>query len=444
MGLQTAQPADPQASPTRGSVWKWWVCGLLLLATMINYMDRLTINSTAKRILAELHLTKADYGRLEFAFGLAFALGSLGTGWLVDRWNVRWMYPAVVLGWSVAGFATGFSGDFGQLALCRFILGLFEGGNWTCALRTTQRILAAEERATGNSILQSGAALGAIFTPMIVIALVSGPDTWRYPFFVIGAAGCSWVIVWLLSVRSEDLALPHRLAAPAETSTTPSLWSVYLQPRFIVLVIIVVAINLTWHFFRAWLPLYLQEEDRGYSDVQANWFMSAYYGSSDLGSLCSGFATLWLIRHGTSVHRTRVTVFAICALITTLSVVIARIPTGPVLLVLLLLLAFGALGLFPQYYSFSQELTTRHQGKLTGTLGCCTWLATALMQLTVGHWIEKTEDYATAVTIAGLFPLLGVVALFIFWREQWKKGSGSIEACHSRRPRIDGHRYPRN
>jgi ACS family hexuronate transporter-like MFS transporter len=414
---------EPVMSPpaARSAAWRWWVCILLLLATMINYMDRLTINSTADRILNELHLTEADYGKLEFAFGIAFAMGSLGTGWLVDRYNVRWMYPTVVLGWSAAGFATGWATNFSELALCRFCLGLFEGGNWTCALRTTQRILSADRRTAGNSILQSGAALGAIVTPQIVRAFVNGPGSWRYPFFVIGAAGCSWIVFWLLTVSSEDLALVHRQVKSAEPSEPDrvtrhqTLSSVFLQPRFLVLLVVVICINLTWHFFRAWLPLYLQR-DRAYLEGDVLQFTSLYYIAADIGSLSAGFATLGLTRGGIGVHRARVTVYAVAAMLTTLSIVIAIMPTGPLLLVLLLVLAFAALALFPSYYSFSQELTTQHQGKLTGVLGCATWLSAATMHLTVGTWIKETGAYGPAVAVAGLLPMIGLAALLTLWR----------------------------
>src|SRR6516165_7617445 len=91
----------------RTSAWKWWICGLLMMATMINYMDRLTLNQTAKRVKEELSLTNEQYGQVEAAFNYAFAVGALFVGWTADRWNVRWIYPIVLLGWSAAGIATG-------------------------------------------------------------------------------------------------------------------------------------------------------------------------------------------------------------------------------------------------------------------------------------------------------------------------------------------------
>ena len=90
----------------RSDWWKWQVCGLLLLATMLNYMDRLTLNQTALRLRDEFGLSARDYGRLETAFSWAFAFGALAAGWMVDRWNVWWIYPTAVLAWSVAGFST--------------------------------------------------------------------------------------------------------------------------------------------------------------------------------------------------------------------------------------------------------------------------------------------------------------------------------------------------
>ena len=101
--------------PHRSRNWKWWVCGPLLLATMINYMDRLTLTLMADRIMTAFGLNEQKYGRVESAFAVAFALGALLMGWLADRINVRWLYAVAVLAWSAAGFATGFAQGFVSL-----------------------------------------------------------------------------------------------------------------------------------------------------------------------------------------------------------------------------------------------------------------------------------------------------------------------------------------
>jgi ACS family hexuronate transporter-like MFS transporter len=474
----------------RSRSWKWWVCGLLLLATTINYMDRLTLNQMADPIMTHFGMDPRQYGQLESAFGMAFAIGAIIFGWLADRINVRWLYALAVLAWSLAGFSTGLSQGFLTLLLFRFLLGLAEAGNWPCALRTTQHILTPSERTMGNGILQSGAAVGAAIIPFIVLPFIDRAEGWRVPFLIVGAVGMAWVAFWLLGVRSGDLqrretpkvtllsvvgllvvllALFALLAvdvgvhvwfAPAvskpvlgaatgpiaarvlgEPSMVPVIAKVILTAvgvagvfawmwcvtrgdpeldravffrRFWVLALVVVVINANWHYFRAWLPLFLQRVHH-YSLADTQWFSAAYYVSTDLGALAAGFMTLRLARGGLPVHWSRMTVFCTCALITTLSVVAAYLPAGPLLLGVFLLIGFGALGLFPNYYSFSQELTTRYQGKLTGALGCICWLSMSLLHEAVGDAITRTGSYSEAVGAAGLLPLLAVAALLLFW-----------------------------
>jgi ACS family hexuronate transporter-like MFS transporter len=446
---------------------------------MVNYMDRLTLNQTSVRVMREVGFDVRGYGEIESAFAYAFAVGAILAGWLADRWNVRLIYPAALLAWSAAGFATGLVNSFFTLLLCRFLLGLSEAGHWPCALRTTQRILPPAERSMGNSILQSGAAVGAILTPLLILALPSGEGTWRYPFLIVGGAGMTWVILWLVSVRSADLACPRTASSPAPVGillillgllgvkTLVRLWPKlspdFVEPspelrlcvslavsilgigavvywlvnstgddteqdrttflrRFGVLLVVVVVINGTWHFFRAWLPLFLQEQ-HGYPEKFMQWFLIAYYVSTDAGSLTSGFVGLKLARRDFPVHASRLTTFGVCAgLCVAGGLAAALLPRGSWLLGALLVVGFGALGMFPHYYSFSQELTSRHQGKVTGALGCSCWLAMAPLHETVGETVKQTGNYSLDMALAAAAPLLALAVLALFW------GTGSGKA----------------
>jgi ACS family hexuronate transporter-like MFS transporter len=414
---------DPLAV-ARPPTWKWLVCGMLLLATMLNYMDRLTLTQTAVEIKAEFNLNNEDYGLLETAFSVAFGIGAVALGAVADQWNVRWVYPVAVLAWSLVGFATGFVGSYAALLCCRFFLGLSEAGHWPCALRTTQHILPPSQRTLGNGILQSGAAIGAIVTPLVVMAFMSWTGTWRYPFMVVGSLGLVWVFLWLVLVRREDLGQPKTGRFTQALRATVQAWRavgpVLRDRRFWVLIVVVWSINLTWHYFRVWLPLFLREE-QGYSLNEMNLIMVGYYLATDAGSLAAGFATLWLARRGMAVHASREGVFMVCAMLTTLSVVVPVLERGPLLLVFLLVIGFGALGLFPNYYSFSQELTTRHQGKVTGLLGCINWMAVALFQWLVGFSIDKSRTSLLVLAIAGTFPVLGLVVLILFWSKPFER-----------------------
>lgn len=403
--------------PARGPSWKWWVCGLLLMATMINYMDRLTLNLLAVEIQKEFSLDNTRYGILEGGFGLAFALGCVVFGLIVDRWNVFWVYPFALLAWSAAGFVTAFAWDFPSLLFFRMLLGFAEAANWPCALRTTQRILAPGERSMGNSILQSGAAVGAIVIPVVVQVLFSkdDPTTWRLPFMFVGAVGTAWVVFWWLSVRPADLRLRH--LSPNDVTAavaSPQLPRAAFLRRFVVLIVLVISINMTWHYLRAWLPKYLRAA-HGFEQSDTNWFSIAYYGFTDVGALAAGAASLLLARRGMSVHASRRLVFFCGAMLAALCLAVPFVPATWAVVGLLMLVGFGALGVFPCYYAFSQDLTTRHQGKVTGSLGACCWVAMFLWQPLIGFTVDRTGSYVVPFVISGLLPLTGWLALLLLW-----------------------------
>src|SRR5205807_8044311 len=130
---------------------------------------------------------------------------------------------------------------------------------------------------------------------------------------------------------------PATAAAAGSGRPERSLLEIYRDRRFWVCVVLVIVVNLTWHFFRVWLPLFLRE-GRGYSASGTNYFTAAYYVAADAGALAAGFATLWLTRRGWSVHRSRLFVYAASMLLTTLSLAVAYVPRGPGLFLLTLLL----------------------------------------------------------------------------------------------------------
>lgn len=402
-------------------VWfRWYVCGLLLLATTINYMDRVTLANAATRVKSEFSLNNEQYGELESWFGLAFAAGALLFGILADRVNVRWLYPIALTAWSLAGMATGWAGTFFQLLMCRTLLGLFEAGHWPCALKTTAAILPPNQRTMGNSILQSGTSIGAIITPLIMAALLTQDhSSWRFAFQVIGAIGLVWTFFWLGSVRTTDI-YPETLQTPEKglpeksAAALPQRSIVSLVRRLVVLVCVVIMINACWHLFRVWLPLFLQE-GRGYSEKQALYIVSLFYLASDVGCLAAGGGTMLLNRVGLSVDFSRWLVFAIFSLITAVSVVAAYLPAGNLLLLLLMLLAAGSLGQFPCYYALSQEVSKTQQGLVTGSLGTVAWLTSWPLHKFFGRLVDQTQSYDLGLAIAGSLPLAAAVIWLLVW-----------------------------
>jgi MFS transporter, ACS family, hexuronate transporter len=402
-------------SQARSSLWKWWVTGLLLLATTINYMDRVTLANASVRVTQEFGLSEQEYGNLELVFGWAFAAGSLVFGFLADRMRVYWLYPIVLAGWSIMGMVSGWTRSYEELLFCRMFLGFFEAGHWPCALKTTFAVLDEKDRTMGNSILQSGASIGAIITPQVMKALMTDElGSWRGAFVVVGATGLVWVAVWFACMRRRDLDLPQVEAQ----KPTASLSSILLGRRFWALAILLTGIQTVWHMYRVWLMKFLQT-GRGYSEAASLDFTSLYYISTDVGCFLAGIMSMWLIRkRGFSPHGARRWVYAGACLLTSLSLLIPLLGKGWLLLAVLLIIGAGALALFPCYYSFVQELSDKHVGRLTGLLSMWVWLVTSPLHNLFGWVADTTKSYDVGLVIAGLAPWLGVIAMTLLWRER--------------------------
>jgi MFS transporter, ACS family, hexuronate transporter len=397
--------------------WRWWVSGLLLLATMINYMDRQTLSNMAVRITDQFQLSNEQYGNLEFVFGIAFALGSLFFGFLADIVSVRWLYPLILVAWSAVGFATGLSRGYESLMVCRGLLGFFEAGHWPCALIVTQLVLTRGDRVMGNSILQSGASLGAISTPLIIRMIVGDSveaDAWRMPFYVIGSVGVLWAVLWLNVIKRGDVERPVPADGTQERVGMRWLYHLICDRRFWALTLMVISINTSWQLIRAWLPKFLQE-GRGYSEAQALYFNSTYFVATDVGCILAGVVGLWLVRKGMRVHTSHVLVFLGCSLLAGMMTIAAFLPHGWPLLAVLLCVAAGTLGVFPCYYSFTQEVSIGSMGKLTGMLSFIGWIASAPMQKLFGYIVDKTGSYDLNLIIVGWMPLFGLMLFLLIW-----------------------------
>ncbi|HVK10777.1 MAG TPA: MFS transporter [Gemmataceae bacterium] len=429
--------------------WKWWVCGALLLATMLNYMDRQTLALTATQLKSEIQLTDARYGVLGGWFSYAFAFGSIFFGYVADRVGPRRLYPFVLIGWSAAGilspvagqasvaayladpntgvsrvlewvaglsvtpaslgsltdYATPGLGEYRWLFACRTMLGLFEAGHWPCALITARNLLTAEQRPLGNSILQSGASLGAVLTPFVVQGIRATGAPWQAPFLIIGIVGLFWVPLWLRLIRPGDLQYAPPPRPAGERVNAPR-----LVFQFLVLTTVVVTISLAWQFQREWLPKYLKEY-HGYSEAAANYFTSGYYIVADVGCLFFGGVVTVLTGRAWAVRWARVASFAGCCALVALAALVPVLDRGPVLLVVLVLVGAGSLGAHPQYYALSQELPARHMGMLSGVLAASSWVVVGSMQVAIGGYIERTKSYDLPLIVTGLAPLFGLLAM---------------------------------
>ncbi|SIO58637.1 MFS transporter, ACS family, hexuronate transporter [Singulisphaera sp. GP187] len=201
--------------PIRAERWAWGICWLMFASTVLNYMDRQSIALVGPMIQKEFKINFVDFGWVLASFQLTYALFQVPAGYLVDRWNVRWAYAGAVAFWSLAGMAAAFAPTLAVLMVLRALLGVGESFNWPCGLRANAMILPPADRSLGNGIFNSGAAVGAVLTPLVV-PVVAAKYGWRTAFVVVGLLGFLWVGVWLIALggRRRDIFAGRSASKP--------------------------------------------------------------------------------------------------------------------------------------------------------------------------------------------------------------------------------------
>src|SRR5437762_2997528 len=175
--------------------FRWVVCALLFTATTINYVDRQVIGILKPTLQTEIGFNEIDYGNIVFSFQLAYAIGLLLVGLLMDRLGTRKGLSVAIIVWSVAAMAHAWARSVGGFIAARFALGLGESGNFPASIKTVAEWFPKRERALATGIFNAGTNIGAVVTPL-VIPWITYAYGWYWAFVATGAFGVLWLAVW--------------------------------------------------------------------------------------------------------------------------------------------------------------------------------------------------------------------------------------------------------
>src|ERR1041384_7483516 len=331
---------------------RWWIVGLIFLATLINYIDRLTISVLSPVITRDLGLTNTEFGGIVSWFLLAYTISQGLSGKLYDRIGTKLGFVCSIVLWSVAAMAHAFARGLASFSAFRFVLGLGEAGNWPGAAKTVAEWFPIRERAFGMAIFNSGAAIGSILAPPLIVWLQLKYG-WQTTFILTGTLGFLWLALWLLFYQTPDrhrwiTAEERRLiregqsTADGETgrrgdrakesaaslqetqsfsssphlSVPPSLkWRDLLRHRQVWAIVLArLLTDPVWWLYLTWLPLYLSQV-RGFSLKDIALFAWVPYVAADAGSLLGGWMSGYLISRGWTVNRARKAVILGAALL---------------------------------------------------------------------------------------------------------------------------------
>lgn len=432
---------------------RWYIVGLVFLATLINYIDRLTVSVLAPVITRELNLSNTAFAGVATWFLLAYTISQTLSGKLYDRIGTRLGFVVSITIWSVAAMAHAFARGVGSLSLFRFVLGLGEAGNWPGAAKAIAEWFPIKQRAFGMAIFNSGAALGSVVAPPLIIWLQLRYG-WQTTFLVTGALGFFWLALWLLFYRTPDkhpwitpeeraliiegqrepaaqtpgavskIVAEHESVATVEdmgTAAAPGDLAAERAPGWFELLRyrevwgIVLARFFTdpiWWLYITWLPLYLYTA-RGFSLKEIGLFAWVPYVAADAGSLFGGWMSGHLISRGWTVNRARKVVILFAALLMPAGILAAFAEDPFTALALIALVLFG----FQVWINNVQTLPSdffpnQAVASVAGLGGTGAGIGAMIFTLTTG-WVVDHFSYVPILVAAGLLAPIGTLALFV-------------------------------
>lgn len=191
---------------------RWTVVALIFFATTINYIDRQVIGLLKPYIQDDLGWTEADYGYIVTAFQVAYGIGMLLGGRMLDRLGSKSGYSIAIIVWSIGAVLHATVRSVTGFGAARAILGLGEAGNFPAAVKVIAEWFPKRDRAYATGLFNSGTTIGAIIAPIIVTAITLEWG-WRWAFIVTGMLGFVWVVIWWILYHSPD---KHRGVNQAE------------------------------------------------------------------------------------------------------------------------------------------------------------------------------------------------------------------------------------
>lgn len=390
---------------------------LLGLSVVINYIDRSNLSIAAPLIKDEIGITAAQLGTLLSAFFWTYSVMHLVSGWLVDRFDVKWVFALGFLAWSGTTAITGMLHGFAALLAARVVLGLGEAVSFPSYGKIICTYFDEERRGFANAVVISGLALGPAVGFLIGGSVIS-QFGWRPFFIVVGVAGLLWLAPWVAWMPRRDAA---QAAAPSPFSgmfaiaRRRSAWGMWIC-HF--------ALAYPLYFLLTWLPFYLNRA-RGLSlnqtaRVAAVIFLVYAASSAVVGKL----ADRWIATGG-SVTLVRKTL-AVAGSIAVGLFLVAGVLAPANLYSWMLVLVGASMGLTGTcLYSAAQTLAgPRMAGRWTGVQQCMGNLSGAAAPAATGFLLQRTGNFHWAFYLAALVSVAGALSwLFVvgpLQTLQWK------------------------
>jgi ACS family glucarate transporter-like MFS transporter len=399
---------------------RYLVLLMLILLSIITYMDRICIGVLAGPMQKDLGISDAGWGWVISAFLIAYGLFEVPTGALGDLFGQRKMLTRIVLWWSAFTVLTGVATNYYVLVATRFLFGAGEAGAYPNASGCISRWFPAGERGRAQGLVWGASRVGGALTPLVITPLLK-VFPWQAPFLIFGALGLVWSVVWYVWFRDDPAQHPgvtplelaeigaakphdsHRGVPWSELFRSPRLWLIIGMYWFYVFGAIFFMFALTKYFTKA----------RGLGNYEAAIGVSLAFAMGALGNAVGGWATDRLSkRFGLWVGRSLVG--ATSMTVTGLLLLATAFTPGKLPAVVLLALCFGVMdGMLPAAWSICLDVGKQYSGAVSGAMNTAGQAAGALCMVLYGYFIQWTGNYEFPLVVFALN--MFVSAIFFVW-----------------------------
>ena len=422
-------PQSRSPSPIRHL--RWWIALLLFASTVINYIDRQTLNVLAPFLLQEYSWSNSDFATVLNAFRLAYTLMQFASGRLLDFLGARHGLLLTVGWYSAAAMLTSLAGGLWGSRIFRFLLGCGEAANWPGATKTVGEWFPDRERGWAVAMFDSGSALGAAIAPFLVVWLYRHFGTWRPVFLITGLLGWIWLFVWArvyhppdrhprLSPEELDWIRRGQTHAPDPVRQSWRDWSRLLAlPQTWGIVLVRMMLDPYWFLVSDWFAIYLVSKGFRLEDTLIGFWVP--FLAADLGNFFGGGLSSYFIKRGRPVLEARRLTFFLCAPGMLFMLAVTMLNNFAALIACFGLAMFAYAACATIYLVLPSDLYPgRAVASVSGLSGTGAGIGTMLSNFAIGRVTDATHSFTLVFVGASVAPVLSVLFLLFLVRRQVK------------------------
>jgi MFS family permease len=406
---------------------RYWVYFLLFLFNVVCYLDRINMSVAGRPVAQEFGLSPVALGYLFSSFLWAYVIMMLPSGHLVDRLGAHRMAAIGATIWSIAQMLSGVTTGFVTMLLTRLGLGAGEAPTFPVSYRSVRDWGPYTERGIAVGCIQAGTLLGPALSAPLVAWLIA-ETSWRVSFYVTGAVGLAWVVVWVALVSTPEktswIPEPERRRILAERHAgevlpeggvgyrgllrSPSMWGLALSQGTAVY---------TVYLYLSWLPNYLQTA-RGLSLVNSGLFTSVPFFVGAVVIIATNWIGDRILTPTTMREGARRNVVVACLLLGALGIFIPLVDSLTLVVILTIFpISFGGTATATNAALCNDLLRSQaDSGRAFAFMVLGGNIFGLLAPIVTGYIVQSTGSFASAFVLAGLLSLVGAGISFTLTR----------------------------